>query len=328
VAEARPALGEFELIRRFFDRRSDSAARRTDVLLGIGDDAALLAVPPQMQLVAAVDNLVEGRHFPAGTDPRSIGHRALAVNLSDMAAMGAVPAWATLALTLPAVQESWLESFAAGFMQLAAEHDVALVGGNTTRGALNVCVQIMGLVPHGSALRREGGRAGDLLVVTGTLGDAAAGLAQRLNPRPGGADLDALLRRFDYPQPRVQFGIAARGIASAAMDLSDGLSGDLPKLAAASGLSARVEVSALPLSAALRASQSKAQARALALSGGEDYELLLCVAPARYTQLQRAAAQLNLTLTHIGELRAGSGVEWLEAGAPIAAPAPGYDHFG
>ena len=169
--------GEFELIRRFFIGRRAAPSAQSGVMLGIGDDAAVLALPPDTELVAAVDTIVAGRHFPQGTGARSIGHRALAVNLSDMAAMGATPAWATLALTLPAVDVGWLELFCAGFGDLADAHGVTLVGGDTTRGPLTVSVQIMGHVPRGTALRRSGARAGDMLAVTGTLGDGGAGLA-------------------------------------------------------------------------------------------------------------------------------------------------------
>jgi thiamine-monophosphate kinase len=174
-------LGEFELIRRFFVR-GESPRRETGVILGVGDDAALLDLPRGADLVAAVDTIVAGRHFPEDADARSIGHRALAVNLSDIAAMGATPLWATLALTLPSVDADWLAGFAAGFLDLADTHGVALVGGDTTRGPLTVSVQILGHVPHGAALRRSGAQAGDLLAVSGTLGDAAAGLAL-LKPR-------------------------------------------------------------------------------------------------------------------------------------------------
>src|SRR6202044_465927 len=220
----------------------------------LGEFAALLDVPRGADLVVSVDTIVAGRHFLEGTDARSIGHRALAVNLSDMAAMGAAPAWATLALTMPSANSEWLEKFAAGFLDLADAHSVALVGGDPTRGPLTVSVQILGTVAHGSALRRSGGAAGNILAVSGTLGDAAAGLA--FLPAPTAAkpppDVEALIQRFDYPTPRVQLGQAARGIASAAMDLSDGLVGDLPKLADACGLAAHVCVEALPLSMAMR----------------------------------------------------------------------------
>jgi thiamine-monophosphate kinase len=324
-----PELGEFELIRRFFVR-SDSAARNPEVLLGIGDDAALLDFPKGADLVVSVDTIVAGRHFLEGADARSIGHRALAVNLSDMAAMGAVPAWATLALTMPRAESGWLERFAAGFLDLADAHSVALVGGDTTRGPLTVSVQILGSVPHGSALRRGGGAAGNILAVSGTLGDAAAGLA--LRQAPSTAKLtpaaEALIRRFDYPEPRVQLGLAARGIATAAMDLSDGLIGDLPKLAHASGVAARVRIEALPLSSALRNSVSLSQARDWALGGGDDYELLFAVPASRFTELQGAADQLNLTLTPIGELHAGAGVTWSLNGEDFAPRVSGYEHFG
>ncbi len=322
-----PELGEFELIRRFF--LAPAAVRRdSGVILGIGDDAALLDLPKGTDLVASVDTIVSGRHFLPGADARAIGHRALAVNLSDMAAMGATPAWATLALTVPDADSGWLEQFAAGFLALADAHAVALVGGDMTRGPLTISVQILGHAPHGAALRRSGAKAGDLLAVSGTLGDAAAGLAfLKEPPAMPSAAADELVRRFDYPCPRVQLGIAARGIASAAMDLSDGLTGDLPKLAQASGLGAHVSVDQLPLSKCLRAVVDLRQARAWALAGGDDYELLLAVPPERFREMARAADRLNLTLTPIGELRAGAGVTWSLNGADFVPGVSGYDHF-
>ncbi|GAC1664892.1 MAG: thiamine-phosphate kinase [Steroidobacteraceae bacterium] len=318
--------GEFDLIRRFFLRPQPA---QSGVILGIGDDAAVLELPPDSHLVAAVDTIVAGRHFPPGTDARSIGHRALAVNLSDLAAMGATPAWATLALSMPSVDVDWLERFAAGFLGLAQDHGVALVGGDTTRGALTVSVQILGHVPHGIVLRRSGGRAGDLLAVTGTLGDGGAGLAFATSPSPKAIDAAALelVGRFDYPIPRVRFGLAARGIATAAMDLSDGLVGDLPKLALASCVAAHVEVERLPLSAAMRSAVPGPQARDWALGAGDDYELLLAVPPARYAELAHAADQLNLKLTVIGELRAGAGVTWSLNGRDFLPGVRGWDHF-
>jgi thiamine-monophosphate kinase len=320
-------LGEFELIRRFFSRHT---AHIPGVNLGIGDDAALLTLPPDTELVAAVDTIVAGRHFPDGTDARSIGHRALAVNLSDLAAMGATPAWATLALTVPSVDVAWLERFAAGFFDLADTFGVVLVGGDTTRGPLSVTVQIMGHVPRGSALRRSGAGAGDLAAVTGTLGDGGAGLAfitapPEANFRPAATEL---VRRFEYPTPRVQFGAAARGIATAAMDISDGLIEDLPKLARASGLAAHVAIERLPLSDAMRIVATEAMAHDWALAAGDDYELLLAVPSGRYTKLAAAADQLNLRLTVVGEFRAGAGVNWSLNGADFAPAVRGWDHFG
>ncbi len=320
-------LGEFDLIERFFSRPPDPL--RADVVLGVGDDAALVRVPPDMELVAAVDTLVAGRHFPPQCAPRSIGHRALAVNLSDLAAMGATPRWATLALTLPRADAAWLEGFSGGFLDLADAHGVALVGGDTTAGPLTISVQIMGQVAAGTALRRGGARAGDLLAVTGSLGDAGAGLALatgRLDASDRAAAA-AVIERFDYPTPRVEFGMAARGLASAAMDLSDGLVGDLPKLARASGLAAHVEVGFLPLSAALTALVSRSQAREWALGAGDDYELLLALAPQHRDELAATARRLDLNFAVIGELRPGSGVHWTLDGRSFTVPAHGYDHF-
>jgi thiamine-monophosphate kinase len=279
-------------------------------------------------LVAAVDTIIAGRHFPEDADARSIGHRALAVNLSDIAAMGATPLWATLALTLPSVDPEWLTRFAAGFFDLADAHAVALVGGDTTRGPLTVSVQILGHVPHGAALRRSGAQAGDLLAVSGTLGDAAAGLAMLRAPSPSVGRRDELIRRFNFAEPRVQLGLSARGIATAAMDLSDGLVGDLPKLAQASGLAAHVSVERLPLSAAMRATVSAGQALDWALAGGDDYELLLAVPPARFAELKAAADRLNLMLTTIGEFCDGVGVTWSRNGKEFVPGVSGFDHFG
>jgi len=320
-------LGEFQLIDRFFARARRPT--RADVILGVGDDAAVLRLPADHDLVAAIDTVVAGRHFPFDSPPHSIGHRVLAVNLSDLAAMGATPLWATLALTLPAADGEWLGEFAGGLLRLADEEGVALVGGDTTAGPLTISVSILGSVERGTALGRAGGRAGDVLVVTGTLGDAGAGLGLcmgRLAPMDPAA-AEALVKRFQYPTARVAFGRAARGIASAAMDLSDGLVGDLPKLAAASGLAARVDVARLPLSDALRRSLPIGPARELALAAGDDYELLLAVPAPRLAELEAAARRLNLMLTAIGELIPGDGVEWLLEGASYAAPSSGFDHF-
>lgn len=319
-------MDEFELIARYF---SHLGAARADVPLGVGDDAALLRVPQDAELAASVDTLVAGRHFPEKSHARSIGHRAMAVNLSDLAAMGARPAWAMLALTLPRADPDWLEGFARGLDELARTHGVALVGGDTTAGPLAVTVQIMGHVPRGAALRRAGGREGDVLAVSGTIGDAGAGLALvmgALETHDAAASTE-LLRRFEYPTPRVELGMAARGIASAAMDVSDGIAGDLVKLAAASGLKAQVDVDRLPLSRALVSVAGMERARDFALGGGDDYELLFSIPPDRFDTLAAAAAELNLTLTAIGELRRGNGVRWALEGRPYVPAAQGYSHF-
>lgn len=331
------ALGEFEIIDRFFRRppRIDRGVR-----LGIGDDAALLELPPETDLVAALDTIVAGRHFPEHADARSVGHRALAVNLSDLAAMGATPAWALMGLTLPQPQERWLAEFAGGWFDLAGRHGVELVGGDTTSGPLTVSVQLSGWVERGTALRRSGGQPGDLLVVTGTLGDAAAGLAIATGDLQAGVPAASrvesgvpescrseLLRRFEYPEPRVEFGRLARGLATAAMDLSDGIAGDLPRLAMASGVAARVAVDRLPLSPALRSVVPAAKARHWALSGGDDYELLLSVPPGRLAGLQAAAERCELEISQIGELCTGSGVTWSMEGRTLEARPAGYEHF-
>jgi thiamine-monophosphate kinase len=319
-------MDEFELIQRYFSRLGSA---RADVLLGVGDDAAILRVPDDADLAAAVDTIVAGRHFPEGSDARCVGHRSLAVNLSDLAAMGACPAWAMLSLTLPQAEPDWLEDFARGFGELARAHEVMLVGGDTTAGPLAVCVQIMGHVPRGTALRRGGGREGDLLAVTGTIGDAGAGLALATGvlATDDATAASELRRRFEYPTPRVEFGVAARGLASAAMDLSDGLAGDLPKLAAASGLGAHVDVERLPLSRALAAVAGPERARDFALGGGDDYELLLAVPPAHFDALAARAAALNLTLTTIGELRRGNSVQWALGSRSYVPAVGGYSHF-
>jgi len=325
-------LGEFELIERYFRQPAESLRRqRGDVPLGIGDDAAVLAPPAGKQLVAALDTLVEGRHFPVGSPPRSIGHRALAVNLSDLAAMGADPAWFLLAMTLPAAEEAFLEEFVRGLQHLAAEHGVALVGGDTTAGPLAVSVQALGFVAPGEALQRAGARAGDLLYVSGTPGDAAAGLRLAMGeaavPALDEVQRRWLLDRFHYPLPRVALGRALRGIASACIDVSDGLAADAGKLAAASGCAVVLDAERLPLSAALRAQAGAAGAAQLALTGGDDYELCFTVAPQRAAQLAARLADVKCDVTCIGRIEAGSGIMLLEHGAPTDQSFTGFDHF-
>ncbi len=324
------ALGEFELIDRFF---RDCGTPRVDVVVGIGDDGALLRPPPGCDLVAVSDTLVEGVHFPIGSPAESIGHRALAVNLSDIAAMGATPRWALLSLTLPRVEEAWLAGFARGFGALARAHGVALVGGDTTRGPMTIGVQVLGTVPAGEGLRRSGGRPGDALFVTGTPGDAAAGLglimaASGAPDAPADA-LEALRQRFLFPTPRIAEGEALRGLASACIDISDGLVGDLGKLAAASGCAAVLDLDALPRSAALAAVTPEAALRSM-LDGGDDYELLLAVPP---ENIARVASMPGLT--RVGGLRdASTGARVMlrrrTADGTLSetpATAAGFDHF-
>ncbi|MBS0365304.1 MAG: thiamine-phosphate kinase [Proteobacteria bacterium] len=318
-------VDEFGLIDRYF---RDAGAQRADVLTGIGDDAAVLAAPPG-ELVVATDTLVSGVHFPEGSPAQSIGHRALAVNLSDLAAMGATPDWALLALTLPAADEQWLEGFAAGLSALAREHGVALVGGDTTRGPLCVTVQVLGHVPAGTALLRSGAAAGDLLFVSGTPGDAAAGLAIEQGAcNASGAQRDYLRQRFLKPTPRLSLGARLRGLASACMDVSDGLLGDAAKLAAASGVAVEIDYDSLPLSPALRAVCGDSRARELALAGGDDYELCFSVAPPRLPQLLARLPPRQWHYTQIGRLTAGGGSRVLRGGTVMQFSHPGYRHFG
>lgn len=318
-------LTEFELIERYF---RDCGAARSDVIAGIGDDAALVAVPPDTELVVATDTLVAGVHFPEGSPAASIGHRALAVNLSDLAAMGARAAWALLALTIPRAEEAWLAEFAAGFAALARAHRVALVGGDTTRGPLTVTVQLLGTVPPGAALRRCGGRAGDALFVSGTPGDAAAGLAleeRRLAAEP--LALAYLRERFLRPTPRMALGERLRGHASACIDVSDGLLGDAGKLARASQTGVEISFAAVPVSEPLVRAVGEERARTLALTGGDDYELLFAVHPEKVSAMLADLPPERWGYTRIGALRAAPGAEVLREGTVMQFSHSGYQHF-
>jgi len=314
-------LGEFDLIERFFSRGSE----RSDVLLGVGDDAALLEVPAGRVLVAATDTLVEGRHFLPDAPADSVGHQALAVNLSDLAAMGADPAWALLSLSLPEPDERWLDGFAAGLYSLARRYDVALVGGDTVRGPRVITVTALGLVGPRDALRRSGARRGDLLYVSGWPGEAAAGLEALRGGVPVASD-DPLVRRYRYAEPRVALGRALRGRASAAMDVSDGLLGDLGKLCAASGVAARVELERLPVSDGLASRYARADCERLVLGGGDDYELLFTL-PADATAAMEATLPAGVPVHCIGAIEAGHGVRCLRDGRPAGVEGGGYDHF-
>jgi thiamine-monophosphate kinase len=321
------ALSEFDLISRFFSQRG---AQRGDVVLGVGDDAAVLECPPDSQLVAAIDSLVEDVHFPKGSPARSIGHRALAVNLSDLAAMGAQPAWALLALALPAADAAWLGDFSDGLDALARQHGVALVGGDTTGGKLCVTVQILGFVPRGAALMRSGGQPGDAVFVSGTLGDAAAGLMleqSRLSVADA-AHAQWLLERFRYPTPRVSLGLALRGLASACIDVSDGLLGDCGRLAQASGCGVTLDYAAIPVSDPLRAAVGEERARELALTGGEDYELCFTVPAAKLNEFNTHCPASEFGWTRIGTLTVQAGALVQRGASVMQVSHRGFDHFG
>ncbi|MFZ2302668.1 MAG: thiamine-phosphate kinase [Gallionella sp.] len=338
-------MSEFDLIRRYFTRATPGA------LLGVGDDAALLQASAGNVLAVSTDMLVCGTHFLPDTDPFLLGHKTLAVNLSDMAAMGAAPRWATLAIALPEADEAWLAQFSAGFFSLAQQHGVELVGGDTTRGPLNLCVTIFGEVPAQQALRRSGAQVGDEIWVSGCLGDAALALAHlqgRIELDP--VEFAACAAALHQPQPRVALGLALRGIATSAIDISDGLLADLGHILEASQVGAEIGFDALPVSAVLRehltplnpplsggkpnSSPDKGRPGGVELlqqcilCSGDDYELCFTAPATRHAELLSIAARINLPLACIGKVVAGSGCIVHDAsGHPLNIEACGYDHF-
>ncbi|RQW25417.1 thiamine-phosphate kinase [Rhodobacteraceae bacterium CH30] len=315
-------MNEFELIRRHFTRATPQA------VLGVGDDAAIVQVAPGCALHVSVDMLVQGRHFFADVDPVSLGHKALAVNLSDMAAMGAAPRWALLALALPQVDEAWAAGFARGFFDLAARFGVELVGGDTTCGPLTLSVTIMGEAPQGMALRRSGAQPGDDIWVSGRLGEAALALACRLG-RVKDVPQDVLnecLLRLERPEPRVALGLALRTVAHAALDVSDGLMGDLEHILVASGVGGEIELEALPTHPWLAA--RRGEHAALIAAGGDDYELCFTAPASARETLADISAQCGVALSRIGRIKAGSGACLLDKdGRTCPLDKKGYDHF-
>ena len=305
-------MDEFELIRRYFLRQDQP----DDVVTGIGDDGAVIRPSPGKELVTVVDTLVADTHFPRSIDPADIGYRAVAVNLSDMAAMGAIPRWMTLALTLTRAEPDWLERFAAGLHEAAKDSDVALIGGDTTRGEqLVVSVQVSGEVATGSAILRSGAKPGDTIFVTGTLGDAAAGLEQLDADNPD----DYLVSRFLRPTARVEAGLALAGVANAAIDVSDGLIADLDKLLAASRVGADVDIEKLPLSQAIVDFAGRERALQYAMGGGDDYELCFTLPQSRLPG--------NLPCTAIGRITAGDDLKCFADGELVTFDSSGYRHF-
>jgi thiamine-monophosphate kinase len=320
-------LSEFELIRRFFTHRSHGAT------LGVGDDAALVRVSRGKELAISTDMLIEGRHFFSNGDARLLGHKALAVNLSDMAAMGATPRWVTLGLALPRVETRWLSAFAQGFMLLARRHRVDLVGGDTTRGPLAIAVQILGEVPRGRALRRDGAKSGDDVWVSGQLGEAATAVDMiRRRLRVPVSQRRALEERLHAPTPRVALGIALRGIAHSAIDISDGLLADLGHICERSKVGAVIEWEAIPAPPLVRSlAQSDRGARAL-LAGGDDYELCFTASARRRSAVLRAAERARVRVTLVGRIersaRGDGAVRVLDSvGKPLRVSVRGYDHF-
>ncbi len=321
-------LGEFELIERFFQRplATPEVSESGRILLGIGDDCAVLEIASGRQLAFSIDTLVEGVHFLSSLPAEALGWRALAVNISDLAAMGADPWCFTLALTLPTVEQGWLEGFSRGLFKLAERFGMRLVGGDTTRGPRSLTIQVQGTVP-GAALTRSGARPGDLVLVSGTLGDAAAALRWLDQPETQDTEHQRFLRhRYMYPEPRVALGRSLRGIASAAIDISDGLLADLGHICRRSGVAARVDSRTLPLSPALRSELAPTDAMRCALGGGDDYELCFTVPPERLEQIRHWLDQGRISL--IGEITAGSGLQVCNTQGVWGVPEPsGYRHF-
>ena len=314
---------EFNLIQQFFTR----PAKRT--VLGVGDDAALIRIAPENELAISTDMLLAERHFFSGDDPESLGHKALAVNLSDLAAMGATPRWVLLSLALPDANENWLTRFCAGWFALAEQHGVSLIGGDTTRGALTFSVTAMGEVARGKALRRSGAQVGDEIWVSGTLGDAALALAylqRRIQITPHAAA--AVLPRLHRPTPRVKLGQKLLELANSAIDISDGLLADLGHILQASNVGAEIHLEAIPLSEALRTYWQEDVARQAALAGGDDYELCFTAKPKQHAALEQLGKRLKLPLSCIGQITRKPGLVVRDADHQIVnIEGTGFDHF-
>jgi thiamine-monophosphate kinase len=312
-------IAEDELIERFF---CHAGSTRADVILGIGDDAAVLAPPAGQHIVSTVDTINEGVHFPAGLPARFIGHRAMAVNLSDLAAMGAEPAWASLSLSIPDSDEEWLAEFADGLLGLADRFGVALTGGDTVRGPLSISVNLQGFVQPGQQITRAGARPGDAIFITGATGEAAAGLEKLRTHSYSGT----LAEKFLRPEPRVKIGRDLVGYASSAIDLSDGLGVDLGRLMKASGTAAMLDLDRVPLSNCILEEMDRDRARALALAGGDDYELCFTLPQANKALARKIARKHSLAVTCVGEVMSGSGVTLCGEGADAGMP-NSWQHF-
>lgn len=317
-------LSEFSLIQHYFEQLT---AKRDDVLLGIGDDCALLQCPEDEVLAVSIDTLVENVHFFSDVDPESLGHKSLAVGLSDLAAMGAKPKWFTLALTLPEVNEAWLKKFSRGLAKLANEFKVQLVGGNTTKGPLSISIQVHGSVDPEKSLRRDGAQIGDIIYVTNTIGDAGAALKlaqhELVTEDLGSKDKAYLTNRLERPTPRLDIGQKLIGIASAAIDISDGLVADLKHIIEKSEVGARIDLARLPLSPSLL-KLNRSEAEHLALYSGDDYELCFTVPAKRYSEIEKL---FSGQCTRIGVITAGEGVAVIENDELKILENKGYDHF-
>ncbi len=325
-------LSEFAIIKQYFQQSGLCAdATHANIPLGIGDDCALLSVPAGQQMAVSMDVLVEGVHFPLKANPQLLAQRALAVNLSDLAAMGAKPLGFTLGLTLPSVDENWLADFSQGLRLSAHKYQCPLFGGNLTRGPLQICIQVHGLVPTGKALPRSGAKPGDAVYVSGTTGKAGLALDWLKGALPAAtpSQINELEAAYYLPEPRLSLGEALRDIAHAAQDVSDGLLADLAHVALQSQVQIVVEAEAIPLAPVLLDCKTRAEALLLALTAGDDYELVFTASADKHEQIMASASAVNVPVTHIGSVLAGSGVLVLDAeGQAIQITHKGYDHFG
>ena len=317
--------GEFDLIRDFF---RDATAQRDDVVLGIGDDCALLEVPVGKQLAVSMDTLVVGRHFVADVDPELLGHKALAVNLSDLAAMGATPAWVTLSLTLPDADAEWVKRFMVGFAALAKRYQLTLIGGDTTRGPLAITVQVHGFVDQEKSLRRDAAKIGDLIYVTGQLGDAGLALMAQQGLYVKQGSLASFKQRLDRPEPRIELGLAATMHSHCAIDLSDGLGSDLGHICEESNVGALIYLDKLPMSDAVAEYVAESGDWSLPLSAGDDYELCMTVPAQHQAAFEAAMQQQEVPVTWIGMIEQGEQVRAMSPNGDVDAyVARGYDHF-
>ena len=316
------ALGEFELIRRFF---AEPKVKHPSTVLSVGDDCALLQIEQGQDLVVTTDTMVEGVHFLPDVDPENLGHKLLAVNLSDLAAMGAEPRWATLALTLPHCDEAWLQGFARGFFGLAERYGVELIGGDTTRGPLTLTVQAMGLVERDRALRRSGALPGDLIYLTGELG--AAGMGLKILQGKTAIDDPTAIRHLERPEPRVDIGLKLRGLASSCIDVSDGLAADLWHILEASGVGATLDWEQLPLPDGVRRYLAETGDWSMPLSAGDDYELCFTVPPANRDELEARLRSVACPYARIGRIEPQARLMLFKDGRSIELSRNGYQHF-
>jgi len=320
-------MDEFELIKKYF---TPAKNLRRDVVLGVGDDAALIKIPPNELLVTAVDTLVEKTHFVTTADPSDVGYKALAVNLSDFAAMGATPAWVTLALTIPFADIDWLPRFKQGLFPLMEEYHLQLVGGDTTRGPLTISIQLQGYIPENLAMQRNQAQVGDVIYVTGNIGEAALALAlqnQKINLLLNDQDKKIIFERLNRPQPRVNVGLAIREMVRCAIDISDGLIADLSHILTASKVGATIHLEKIPLPQGIDKNSMTQNLWELIVSGGDDYELCFTVSPEKITELEQKLAACEVKYSQIGVIEKSPGLRVLQHNKPFEVAQTGYTHF-